>query len=154
MPQSTRQWFSEKVEAIRKSPTLPFYEILDSHLFTKSLQAENVHSHSCVFTPLITLCVFLSQVLDPDHSCRSAVARLNVWLSVNRRKACSPETSTYCEARQRLPLGVIKRLVCGTSHEVDGQALDKWLWKGRRVTMVDGTTVSMPDTRANQREFP
>ena len=30
---------------------------------------------------------------------------------------------------------------------------DSWLWKGRRVYLVD-TTVSMPDTRADQAAFP
>ena len=30
----------------------------------------------------------------------------------------------------------------------------EWLWCGRRVKVVDGTTVSMPDTAANQREYP
>ena len=29
-----------------------------------------------------------------------------------------------------------------------------WLWRGRAVKLVDGTTVSMPDTEANQRAFP
>ena len=31
---------------------------------------------------------------------------------------------------------------------------EDWLWCGRRVKVVDGTTVSMPDTAANQREYP
>ena len=29
-----------------------------------------------------------------------------------------------------------------------------WLWKGRRVKIADGTTVSMPDTPANQDGYP
>jgi hypothetical protein len=33
--------------------------------------------------------LFLSQVLDPDHSCRATVARLIVWLAINGRKPCS-----------------------------------------------------------------
>jgi hypothetical protein len=31
---------------------------------------------------------------------------------------------------------------------------DGWLWKERHVYLVDGTTVSMPDTELNQSEFP
>ncbi len=30
----------------------------------------------------------------------------------------------------------------------------EWTWCGRRVKVVDGTTVSMPDTAANQRAYP
>jgi hypothetical protein len=120
----------------------------------EAFKAENVRYNSCVFSPLITLSVFLSQVLDPDHSCRAAVARLIVWLAVNHCKPCSPDTTSYCEARQRLPLGVVKRLVRGTASEIEGDVAAEWLWKDRRVTIVDGTTVSMPDTDANQSEFP
>jgi hypothetical protein len=29
-----------------------------------------------------------------------------------------------------------------------------WRWKGRRVKLVDGSIVSMPDTPANQEEYP
>jgi hypothetical protein len=119
-----------------------------------ALAAEGVRYNNRIFSPLVTLCVFLSQVLDPDHSCRAAVARLIVWLAVNRHRTCSPDTTSYCEARQRLPLGVAVRLVRGTAAEIDGPAPERWLWKGRRVTMVDGTTASMADTLENQKEFP
>lgn len=46
------------------------------------------------------------------------------------------------------------RLVRQTAHEIEEHAADEWLWKGRRVVMVDGTTVSMPDTPENQKAFP
>ena len=29
-----------------------------------------------------------------------------------------------------------------------------WMWQGRRVKLVDGTTVTMPDTQDNQQAFP
>src|SRR4051812_5134371 len=119
-----------------------------------ALAEEGVTFNACTYTPLVTLCVFLSQVLDPDHSCRAAVARLIVWLAIHRRKPCAPETNSYCEARQRLPLGVVTRLVRQTARGIDGRAADAWLWKGRRVALVDGTTASMPDTPENQRAFP
>ena len=84
-----------------------------------------------IYTPLVTLCMFLSQVLDPDHSCRAAVARLIVWLAINGRKPCSPETNSYCDARQRLPLGVIVRLGPSDRSRDRGRRHDQWLWKGR-----------------------
>jgi hypothetical protein len=79
---------------------------------------------------------------------------LIVWLAINSRKLCSPETTSYCEARQQLPLEVIVRLVRQTAGEIETAAGNNWLWKGRRVSLVDGTTVSMPDTVRNQRAFP
>jgi hypothetical protein len=154
MPQATRRWISEQVKSLRESNVLPFHDILDADMVKAALAEEGVTFHECLYTPLVTLCVFLSQVLDPDHSCRAAVAWLIVWLALNRRKTCTPETNSYCEARQRLPLGVVVRLVRQTAREIEGRAPDTWLWNGRRVALVDGTTASMPDSEANQNAFP
>src|SRR4051794_8008499 len=154
MPRDTRRWISAKVRSLRESDVLPFHEILDAAMVQAALKQEGVSFSERVYTPLVTTCLFLSQVLDPDHSCRAAVARLIVWLAINGRKPCAPETGSYCDARQRLPLGVVVRLVHQTAREVEGRAAEAWLWKGRRVTLVDGTTASMPDTEENQEAFP
>jgi hypothetical protein len=154
MPQSTRRWISEKVKSLRESDVLPFHEILDATMVKAALAEEGVRFSERLYTPLVTLCVFLSQVLDPDHSCRAAVARLIVWLSINGRKPCAPDTGSYCDARQRLPLGVVVRLVRQTAQEIEDSVPEGWLWKGRRVSLVDGTTASMPDTQENQQAFP
>ncbi len=154
MPQTTRRWILEKVKSLRESQLLPFHEILDADTVRSALAAERVKFKDRIYTPFVTLCLFLSQVLDPDHSCRAAVARLIVWLAINHRKPCAPETNSYCDARRRLPLGVIVRLVRQTAQKVDAGANADWLWKGRKVSLVDGTTASMPDTVQNQQAFP
>jgi hypothetical protein len=154
MSQATRRWISEKVKSLRDSQVLPFDGILDAGMVNQALLAEGVSFHERIYTPLVTLSLFLSQVIDPDHSCRAAVARLIVWLAVNQRKPCEPDTSSYCEARLRLSEAVIVRLVRETARRTDGRASEAWLWKGRSVTLVDGTTASMPDSSANQKEYP
>ena len=154
MSQATRKSIAEKVNSFRDSSLLPFHDVLDARMVTSALAEEGVKFNRCLYTPLVTLCVFLSQVLDPDHSCRGAVARLIVWLSTHGRAACAPETGAYCDARRRLPLRVITRLVRRTAIEVEGGAADDWLWKGRSVVLVDGTTASMPDTAENQAVYP
>jgi Transposase DDE domain len=154
MCQATRRWISEKVKSLRESNVLPFHDILNAQMVKSALDAEGVKFNHSIYTPLVTLCVFLSQVLDPDHSCRAAVARLIVWMAINDREPCAPETGAYCDARQRLPLGVVIHLVRQTASEIDDRAPEAWLWKGRRVTLVDGSTVSMPDSEENQKAFP
>ena len=69
------------------------------------MAAEGVKFNQSIYTPFVTLCTFLSQVLDPDHSCRAAVVRVIVWLAIHDREPCSEQTGTYCDARLRLPLG-------------------------------------------------
>jgi hypothetical protein len=69
-------------------------------------------------------------------------------------RPCTPKTDPYCKARQRLPESLFRRLTRETGRAVHAQAPEDWRWKGRRVKIADGTTVSMPDTPANQRAYP
>jgi hypothetical protein len=45
----------------------------------------------------------------------------------------------------------VARLV---GRNLDARIDRRWLWKGRRVCLFDGSTVSMPDTPENRREYP
>jgi Transposase DDE domain len=154
MHQSTQQRVKEKIKSTLDSDALPFHEILDTPMVEAAMNAEGVKFKDRIYTPFVTLCLFLSQVLDQDHSCRAAVMRLVLWMALEGRKPCSADTTSYCAARQRLPLGVIVRLARETAEKTEAAATDKWLWKGRHVSMVDGSTASMPDTPENQKAFP
>jgi Transposase DDE domain len=154
MSQRTRHRVSEEIDALDPDESLPFTEILDARMVEDVLAAEGVSYNRSIYTPFVTLCTFLSQVLDPDHSCRAAVARVIVWMAIHDRRPCSEQTGTYCDARLRLPLEVVVHLVRRTGREVEGRAAADWTWKGRRVLLVDGTTASMPDTPRNQAAFP
>ena len=93
-------------------------------------------------------------MLGADHSCRAAVARLIAHRVSQGLEPCSSETGAYCQARKRLPeqfFATVARLV---GRNLDAQAKSDWLWKGRRVCLFDGSTVSMPDTPENCREYP
>jgi hypothetical protein len=118
------------------------------------LTASEVSWVDCVYTPLVTLCVFLGQVLSADHSCRAAVARLIAYRVARKERACSPETSAYCQARKRLPEKFFSQLAKQTGQQLDTNAESSWLWNNRRVYIFDGATVSMPDTLENQQAYP
>jgi putative transposase len=107
-----------------------------------------------LYTPAITVWVFLAQCLSPDHSCRDAVAQLLAWLVANGRRACSAVTGAYCLARDRLPEQACSQLARDTGRQVDDDAPSSWRWLGRRVLDVDGSTLIMADTEANQAEYP
>ena len=67
---------------------------------------------------------------------------------------CSSNTKSYCNARLRLPVRLVKRLVRETGRLLHLKSEEAWKWKGRSVMLVDGTTVSMPDTPENQKIYP
>jgi hypothetical protein len=49
---------------------LPFSDVLSEDLVARALTAASVSWVERIFSPLVTLWVFLSQVLSADHSCR------------------------------------------------------------------------------------
>ena len=133
---------------------LPFANILSGEIVAQALTAAGVAWKDRVYSPLVTLWVFLSQVLSADHSCRAAVARLIARRLAQGQSECSADTGAYCQARKRLPEKFFSEVACRVGRNLDSQAGARWLWKGRRVYMFDGSTVSMPDTPANQAAYP
>jgi hypothetical protein len=107
-----------------------------------------------VFPPLVTLWVFLGQVLSADHSCRAAVARLNAHRAARGLKPSSSHTGAYGQARKRLPEAFFSEAALRTGRALDAGADEGWRWKGRRVYVSDGSSVTMPDTPANQAAYP
>lgn len=141
-------------QRLAHAPALPFSELLPQGLAEQVIRDEAVSFRDRLFCPLVTLWVFLSQVLDPDHSCRQAVARFLAWRTAQGLAPCSADPSAYSKARQRLPEGVLARLTRTTGRQTQDHAPACWRWNGRTLKVVDGTTLSMPDTKANQKAFP
>ena len=109
-----------------------------------------------VFTPAITIWGFLSQVIQKEEhrSCLAAVARIGVLLIAFGRPRCAQNSGPYCRARGRVPVAVFEDLALDVAACCEAQALEAWLWKGRHAKLIDGTTVTMPDTEENQEVFP
>src|SRR5262249_51188866 len=74
---------------------LPFIDVLTEEVIARALTALSGWLDR-IFSPLVTLWVFLGQVLSADHSCRAAVARLLAHRLAQGQSPCSPETGAYC----------------------------------------------------------
>jgi hypothetical protein len=119
-----------------------------------ALKQHDVRYRDRVFSPVTTLWGFLSQVLSDDHSCRETVSRIIAHRAASGLGACSPNTASYCNARGRLPTGVLRTLTRRTATELQTAAAQEWKWNGRDVFIADGSHVSMPDTPENQASYP
>jgi Transposase DDE domain len=133
---------------------LPFTNVLTEGIVAQALTAMNVCWVDRIYSPLVTLWVFLGQVLSADHSCRAAVARLIAHRLSQGQRPCSAETGAYCQARKRLPEGFFSDVARRTGRALETNVDKQWLWKSRRVYVYDGSSVSMPDTVENQRDYP
>ncbi len=107
-----------------------------------------------VYTPLHTLGLFIGQALSADGACQDAVARNLSERTARGARQCSLNTGPYCKARGRLPVELIVELQRAIAQCVERKQPLGWRWRGRSVKLLDGTTVSMPDTPANQQVFP
>ena len=69
-----------QVDSLRRQEAdgtrLPFGDVLSPQRVQRVIDQEGDAVRACVFSPVVTLYAFLSQVLSADHSCRKAVARL------------------------------------------------------------------------------
>jgi putative transposase len=146
--------FRATVAEARRHGDLYFAALLSQDRIEKAFGSARWFWQGWIYTPAVTVWVFLAQCLSPDHSCRDAVARLIAWRVARGWKPCSAETSAYCTARNGLPEEALRALVRDTGQQVENESPRAWLWHGRRVRVVDGSTVTMPDTPENQAAYP
>lgn len=132
----------------------PFADLLSERVIRQAVADADVVWKDRIYTPLMTLWVFLSQVLSADHSCRGAVARLIAHRLSQGQPACSSKTGAYCQARKRLSEAFIATITRTIGRSLEDQAKKDWLWKGHHVYMFDGTTTLMPDTAENREAYP
>src|SRR3954454_22537252 len=133
---------------------LPFADVLTESRVHEALDEHGVRYRDRVYNPVTTTWGFLSQVLSDDHSCRDAVARIIAHRAASGLETCSPNTASYCNARGRLPTGVLRTPAKRTARELQAGTADEWKWNGRNVFIADGSHVSMPDTPENQAVYP
>ena len=107
-----------------------------------------------LYDPARTFWMFLEQTLCEDKSCTQAVARNAARRMVEGKEPASPDTGAYCKARKRLALDGLAKINDALVEQALRTREPQGPWKGRRVHVVDGSTVSMPDTPENQALYP
>lgn len=107
-----------------------------------------------IYNPIKTLFIFIKQVLNPDKSCKNAVAEVVAEHLITNRKSISTNTGPYCKARKRLPEPTVHELVKEVGKSSAKKATPSWKVFGRELKAVDGSTIVMPDTKENQEVFP
>lgn len=149
------QRFLSAKEQLLKLPGVHISQVLNVQDVTDLAQRLGFGFRTRIFSPWVTLWTFLWQVLSLDHSCREAVMRLHGVRLGRGLPECSTDTGAYCRARRRLSYDLIVLLFRRVAQRLhDALPDESLLWCGRRVKIVDGSTVSMPDTPANQARFP
>lgn len=127
-----------------------------STLLARKSSGEN--SRNRIFSMETIFWAFTDQVLTPEGSCREALRKIMAWRRFENPRDpvgdMSADTSAYCQGRSRLSLKSIKAVNTHLVQRIQLNTPAEALWRGRRIKLVDGTGVSMPDTAANQKVYP
>lgn len=138
-----------------------------SHIVAQLLEREQIERHGrtlghrwrrSFWSPGMTLLAMLLQAAGGVKTLRAAVAQVLAHLLLQGDGRCvhgrSGDPSALAQARQRLPVAVIDavfRHSVTLARDLAGAAS---AWRGLRVIVIDGCTVSMPDTAPLQKAFP
>lgn len=131
-----------------------FFNLLTSDALLDKVEELLPEHRERLYPPTETLSMFLAQAMSADRSCQHAVNQAAVQRLAGGLATPSVRTGGYCRARQRLPLEMVRNLGCYLGEHIHLNNPKPWRWQGRAVKLVDGTTMTLPDTPENQGAFP
>ena len=151
--------FAAQIKRLRTTfgPTLHQFEVLFTAwipTWRLAQQDEGCHSRDRHWNLRLTFWTFLWQVAQAGASCREAIRQAQALCHTQGRRPPPDQNSPYCQARAALPVERLQEIHDGLVADAEAAIPAKDLWLGHRVTVVDGSTVTAPDTLDNQQAFP
>lgn len=140
------------ISKLKNSKALPFSQVLTKEDLYRHMQ--NIKYRDRIFSPEVTLWAFLSQAIEDDKSQQAAVSRIVAAAIAHGERPPSANTSAYSQARSRLSEESLATLVRETAQQIESSTPNEWRWKNKRIKLIDGSTLSMPDTPQNQDVYP
>ncbi len=107
-----------------------------------------------IYSNDVTFWAWMAQILDFNASCSYAVGKVQSWRLKAGLPIISSQTAAYCKARMRLPMELIEQISKGVIEVTNNRIKPEHLWKGLVVKSVDGSSVQLMDTTANQSKYP
>lgn len=117
-------------------------------------QEEGPHSRQRRWNLRLVFWTFLWQVAQAGTSCREAIRQAQARCKNAGRPLPPAEDSPYCQARGSLPVERLQEIHDGLCAEAKEGLAPKDLWCGHHVVVIDGSSLTAPDTPANQKVFP
>ncbi len=154
-PRSAQQVFADKIASFKQKSFKQIGEIFGRFIPGNYLKPElsGIMSRRSIFSKENTFWAFLGQVLDADGGCKEVVRKLQSYASLKGGKVPSSSTASYCTARKKLDEQTLSDIFQFTAMRGD-KSTQTGLLKNRRVVVVDGTGLSMPDSPENQAVWP
>lgn len=154
-PRSAQQVFADQMASFKQKSFKQIGEIFGRFIPGEYLKPEQsgVMSRRTMFSKENTFWAFLGQVMDADGGCKEVLRKLQSYASLRGIKVPSSSTASYCTARKKLTEQTLTDIFQHTTATGD-KSTKTALLRNRRVVVVDGTGLSMPDTSENQAVWP
>jgi len=154
-PRSAQQVFAEKLEQLKQKSFSQLGECFGKFIPNHCLRPmqSGALSRQRFFSKENTFWAFFSQVLDADGGCREVIRKFQAFAAMQSKPLPSSSTAAYCQARKKLDQASLEDILQHTAQKLQDKP-DVGHFHGRRVVVVDGTGLSMPDTKENQQVWP
>ena len=154
-PRAAHRKLAEKLALLQQKSFKQIGEVFEKFIPRALLkkEASGAMSRSRLFSKENTFWAFFSQVLDADGGCMEVIRKLQSYASIKGIKIPSSSTASYCTARKKLPEKLLSDILAHTADRLELMP-ESGMLNNRRVIVVDGTGVSMPDTPENQDVWP
>ena len=154
-PQSAQQKLAKKMALLKQKSFKQIGEFFENFIPRSLLTPEQTGkmSRRRLFSKENTFWAFFSQVLDADGGCKEVIRKLQAYASIKGVNIPSSSTASYCTARKKLDEEMLSDILEHTAEQLEKMP-ETGLLNNRRVIVVDGTGVSMPDTLMNQMLWP
>jgi hypothetical protein len=126
--------------------------LLPAHLLSQA--DEGPFSRARIYTLRLTLECFLWQMLTPNTACREVVRQVQALFGLHDQGPVDEATSAYIQARQKLSEERLRELLSATAQAAQQRIPASACLQGRPVKVVDGSSTVLPDTAANQKDYP
>jgi hypothetical protein len=152
--------FARQVERLRSSSSsccLHQFQLLFGRWIEHwrlSPQDEGPHSRNRRWTLHLVFWTFLWQIAQAGSSCREAIRQARALCTQSGSPVPPSADSPYCQSRGSLPLERLEEIHQAVCSEARAALTTRDLWCGHEVLVADGSSLTAPDTAANQEAFP
>lgn len=126
----TKKQQQQIINHVNKTDCYGFYNLLTSPTLHDVVNAELPKYRERIYTPTVTLSLFMNQVLSSDSSCQNTVNTYAIGRVFNNLEPCSTGTGVYCKARQNLPLKMVRSVAQQTGQMLIEHTPEIWQWRG------------------------
>lgn len=129
-----------------------FAACFPAELFPKAPKRQNSRNRD--YTRARTFWCMLWQGFNPDAPGREVVRQLQALFRLEGGRKLSKKDGGYCRAKGRLPLQEFPKALSASAQAAQEQAPPLKLLRGRPIKPVDGSALTLWDSRKNRQAYP